>query len=392
MDDDLLKPVSTVTIRKKLEDSQPTPNTHAHAHERDQRAELKVSSPEIALRILKDGARPEELFTVLKYLKSTRERKNDFNIRIPEPRTTQIVHLLVNDIIPSYWSTFESEALKRSKSFNQDSLKHALIECLRSLLGIGSVVSRLKLLVAEARHEELRRQAISELLDVLQEVLGSLYDDLMIACLYYDKDQTKRTIFWKEVVDLRASGKIVSIAAQAEDSIEALKTPLSTSWIASGSQYAGWLGRQLADTLLRVPQDDTIRSNAGIEKMLAQFTGKSLSMGYPNDVIRELLKSYEMTNLQPRTAIGTLVQKLRPHEQLQFIDTTVSILAENFSSNETKQHDVSGAAGLLSLLIGTNESLRDHLVERLVQEGSRFYDDSTFSLRVMFAMISDDEV
>ncbi|KAL9093887.1 MAG: hypothetical protein Q9165_003810 [Trypethelium subeluteriae] len=389
MADDLLKPVSTVTIRKKPENSLPTPDTHGPG--RDHRLKPTISSPEAALEILKDDPRPVELFTVLKYLKSTRERKDDFNIRIPEPRTTQIVHLLVHNIIPSYWSTFELGGSKFSRSSNLDTPRHSLIECLRSLPGIGTVITRLKLLVAEVRQEESRTQAISELLDVLQEVLGTLYDDLLIACLYYDKDQTKRTIFWKEVIDLRASGKIVSIAAQAEDSIKSTKTPSSTRWIASGSQYAGWLGRQLADMLIRVPQDDATCKAAGTEKMLAQLAGKSLSMGYPNDVIRELLKSYDLTNSRSSNAVGILVQNLRLYEQFQFIDTTVSILAENYSSNGEEQHDVSGAAGLISLLVGDNEGSRDHLVERLVQEGPRFYDDSTFSLRVLLAIISEDE-
>ena len=287
--DDLLKPVSTVSIRKKPELHPPRSDAPAY----DWDGASKVADPEDALNILKNGPGADDLFMILGYLRDTSSKKDGFNIHVPEPRTTQIVHVLVNDIIPSYWSTFNEEFPKSSSSRRSDSVKASLIESLRSLPGIGSIIARLKLLIPEARKDKTRQVAVDETLDALQEVLGkyTLTDDVRTGAVYYAQDQTKRTLFWKEVVNLRASGRIIAIAAEAEDSIKDSRSPLSTRWIASGPQYAAWLGRQVGDALLFLTTGLGPGEAKNAEKMLAQCTGRSLNMGYPSMLSN--LKTYE---------------------------------------------------------------------------------------------------
>ena len=278
--DDLLKPVRTVTIRKNPHEDEATSNLQSIRKQDSP----KVSSPENALKVLKNGPGPGELSTVLNYLKTTLHEKHGFNGSIPEPRTTQIIHVLVNNVIPSYWSTLTKKATISSNSDQSTLIKNALIKCLSSLPGTGSIIARLKLLTAEAGKDQTQKNAISETLDLLQEVL-EVYDisnDIRTCGLYYNQDQTKRTLFWKEVVNLRASGRIVAIAAQAEDLVKESRVSSSPRWFVNGSQYAAWLGQQLGNAHSFINMDPRLWQAISVENLLAQFTGKSLNMGYPS--------------------------------------------------------------------------------------------------------------
>ena len=110
-----------------------------------------------------------------------------------------------------------------------------------------------------------------------------------------------------------------------------------------------------------------------------------------DDVIREFLKCVHTYKLPGSQKFGGLVKHLRIHEQRQFVDAALSILASHGTTEETNIEGVSGAAGLLASFIKGNDSMYDYLVERLVQEGPKFYDDSTFSLRIMLAVTSTTE-
>ncbi|KAI9656079.1 MAG: telomere binding protein [Bathelium mastoideum] len=388
--DDLLNPVSTVTIRKKP-DADPTISNQV-GREREQNV-LRVTSPEDALKILKAGPTSGELFIVLDYLKISQRRQDGFTIYVPEPKATQIVHVLVNDIVPSYWPTINERTTKKSRQTTPNALKTSLVECLRSLPGIGSLIARLKLLITGPLKDGTKKQAVDETLDVLQEVLSmyTLADDLQIGSLLYAQDQTKRTVYWKEVVNLRASGRIVATAAQAEDVIKDSRHAPSARWIANGSQYATSLGEQLGNALLIVIRDPKSWEAAGANRLLAQFTGKSLNMGYPNDFLRELLRSVCVSKVHGSEEVKSLVRNLRTHEQFQFVDTMLSVLTERQANDSVPAKDVSGAAGFLVAFVGLNESIYDHLVARLVQEGPKIYDDSIYALRVMLAVTTTDD-
>ena len=107
-------------------------------------------------------------------------------------------------------------------------------------------------------------------------------------------------------------------------------------------------------------------------------------------MIREFLKSLQVRKVQESNEMGLLMQSLRVHEQHQFVDAVLSVLSEN-KFDEPSFEDVAGAAGLLAALIRTNESIHDHLIQRLTQDGPRAYDESIFSLRVMLVVISSAE-
>ena len=278
--DDLLKPVSTVTIRRKpdvgLAPSDTSENTRPEP--------VKVSSPDDALNILKNHPTSTQLSATLNYLKGTAKQEDGFNICVPEPRTTQIAHALVNGIIPSYWSTFDEEMARQAKPASPNSLKASLVGCLRSLPGMGSILARLKSLLAAEKADKLQKGAIIETLDLLQEVLDiyTLVDDVRIGALAYSQSQTKRTLYWKEIISLRTSGKIVAIAAQAEDSVKEFDPTTRTRWIANGAHYATWLGGQLGHAISFLARESGSPELEGIEKILAQFAGKSMNLGYPS--------------------------------------------------------------------------------------------------------------
>ncbi|KAI9710299.1 MAG: telomere binding protein [Bogoriella megaspora] len=395
--DDLLKPVKTVTIRKISEVEPVSVSENAIP-------KIQITSPDGALQLLKGKPDSNELRRILEYIIKTRNNDVVFNIKIPEPKAAQIIHLLVNDIAPSYWSTFHKESLPKGNFDKELPLKNLLVNSLAGLPGIGSIVARLKLLSSESKQNTkspstVHFEVIEETLDVLQAVLEqyAFSDDIRRGFSYYGQDKTKRTLFWKETITLLASGKIVAVAAQAEDLVKGSNIPHSSRWIANGAQYCSWLGRQIWPTVVNIQAGEPWSTPEAV-KASAQFLGKSLGIGYPYDLIQEMLRLLHEGKAEDLKSLGSVLEAMRLHEQRQFLDVTVLSLVKGLSleSSMSKLETqvaslISGGAALLTNVVMENENMCDHLVQRLIQSGPTLYDESMTSIRIMLAVIAENE-
>ena len=77
-------------------------------------APKKATSPTEALEILRSEPDYETLISVLDFLS---EGTPDFNITSPSTHASQLVHVLVTDIVPHYWSILqESDNLQKTRN------------------------------------------------------------------------------------------------------------------------------------------------------------------------------------------------------------------------------------------------------------------------------------
>jgi telomere length regulation protein len=264
--DDLLTPLSTV----KRHPQEPKPVIEEVRKEAAQR--LRITSPEEALKGLKHWPDLDTVREILRYLAFESQKKHGFNLVTPEPLSASIAFTLATVTIPDYWRTLKEKGQDRKN----------LVRLFSNPNGVGAILSRLRPLIADCRQKKPAGNTrdpsghIEDLLDILDQ---ALVDDGSSSRIWNDiqdhaKNPTRLKLMWKEYVAQTASGRILSLAAEAEDVLKERGLSRAASWVANGNDYAAWLGRNMAIL---------IKANIGVEDSVPAVTeicGKALLLGY----------------------------------------------------------------------------------------------------------------
>jgi telomere length regulation protein len=227
---------------------------------------VHVDSSKSALEALKSQPSQETVTNTLKYMTST-----GFSLLLPEPLNASIAHQLVNDTIPHYWRPFHK--LPQAKLF---------AKVLRNPTGVGHIITRLRSLIVDSRQKKApgeTRDAIEHVEDLL-DLLGQIYQGentsstVLRDIQAHGKTAMQKQLIWREYLAQTASGRLVSIVAEAEDVVKSKNTTRTVSWLADGSAFADWLGRNIAllmRGLDKYPDDITA---------VTELCSKSLTLGY----------------------------------------------------------------------------------------------------------------
>ncbi len=251
----------------------------------------QIKTPDEALEALRSKPNLQTLSKALQYLD---QDVSDFRIQLPGPKAALLVGVLVGTIIPDYWASLyeTNERHKRKRNHQRDLRQEIILRCLRSVAGLGAILAQLRSLIALARDSTDKTaslgmtQRLTSLLDVLASVilpdyLLQVWNDINLPRL----QPIQRTLLWKELISLVASGRIPSISAEATDIINAkTETVIEESWLASSNQYSVWLGKQITSMASRTASDDE-----GCWMALAQLLGKSYSLGYTGTLLLLIL-------------------------------------------------------------------------------------------------------
>ena len=238
---------------------------------------LAIKSPEDALQALKSKPDYATLSRALRRLNRTVHHNEEFNIKKPGPKATQIIFTLINEIVPDYWETLSGEGGQE---------RSLLVRCLSSVAGIGAITSRLRLLLTLLKDTQKpaqvtvvsKTQPVETLLNVLETVLAK---EDCIAAIWHDIDgcsltSSQKSLQWKEFGSLVASGKVLSIASEANITLRDLSLSIKEwSWVGDGRQYAAWLGRCMQHAMKAVKNDDVEG-----QKALSQLLSRVLTLGY----------------------------------------------------------------------------------------------------------------
>lgn len=238
-------------------------------------------SPNQVIDALKSHPTTDELFAILSALDpfNSTQTIQDLDIRIPGPITAQILQLLVSTTIPDHWGSLNAKG-RRPKDAKT---RAALLRCLSSVAGIGSLVAQQRSLIATARASAMKAEGSSSDL-VIQDVLS------VCAALLEPKDflfrlksdisslydsRIRQQVAWRELVSLVAGGKILSTAAEALAVTKNLEHAPSISWVGDGPRYASWLGGNIAYLNSKLQPDGECDWPS-----VALLTGRALSLGY----------------------------------------------------------------------------------------------------------------
>jgi telomere length regulation protein len=230
---------------------------------------VQVDSSNSALEVLKSQPSQEAVTKALKYM-----TLDGFSLLLPEPLNASIAHQLVNDTVPHYWRTLQGSQQQK-----------LLAAVLRNPTGIGHIITRLRSLISDSRQKKAPGETrdatdhIEELLDILNAILRG--DDTSLLVLgdvqAYCKNAMQRKLIWREYLAQAASGRLVSIVAEAEDVLKSEKSSRTANWIADGSAYAAWLGRNIA--ALMKEGDKTEEQTSAMGELCA----KALTLGYTGE-------------------------------------------------------------------------------------------------------------
>ena len=231
-----------------------------------------VDSAQAALKALKSQPNYETLSSVLKFL-----RGPNISLVISEPVYASIAYELVSNTLPNYWTTLKQH-FKNT---------HAFASILRNPTGIGHLLTRLRSLIADSQQKKAPGTAhnvsdfIKDTLDVLDRVMDG--DDAISSVWReiqkFSKNDIQRKLTWKEYLAQVASGRVMSIRAEAEDILKANGVECSAL---TGNDFATWLGRNFVHMSTGDDDEDHISA-------LVELLSKILGLGYAGEYFRSFL-------------------------------------------------------------------------------------------------------
>jgi telomere length regulation protein len=247
---------------------------------------LQAASPTEALEILRNQPDYETLISILRYL---REESCGFNITSPSALASQFIHVLVSEIVPSYWSVLEESYDEREQGLSKrTSDLNLLLFCLRSVTGLNAVVLSLKQTIQLSRASKniIGGTKIEEVLTRLLQLMSSLLEgdetvELISESIWDPSDpSSKQNAIWNEFLSVVAGGRILGVCAEADDIINKLSKEIHEKhWISDGILYSRWLAQNIshwARSMSLDPQNSW--------KCCVELTSKSLRLGYTGKI------------------------------------------------------------------------------------------------------------
>ncbi|KAJ5994476.1 hypothetical protein N7451_010200 [Penicillium sp. IBT 35674x] len=331
-------------------------------------------TPNQIIDVLRSQPSSEQISAVLAALDPFNKFKTlNVDIRVPGPVSAQILQILVSTTIPDHWAS----VVGNDKKVRKTKIRAALLRCLSSVAGIGSLVARLRSLIASARASAQQTQGSSShsaIQDVLSVLAALLEPKVLLFRLYGDNlslydNHTRQKVSWNEIVSLVASGKIVSTAAEALAMANQIQLS-SITWVGDGRRYASWLGANISHFISKLDINDE-----GGRSFVASFTERALSLGYSSSLIPEIYTSL-LRDQSFSTRFSLFVDKLRLSAQLTILQLTLMDLPIRYPSirlcdypndSNTCTDVVNGAATLLSMIIGNRPHFKEEITDWLAK-------------------------
>ena len=287
--EDLLKPVSTVYKADKQEEVFLTEVSTPPPKIRPIESSIPApSTPVEALEALKSEPDFTSLATILDYLLES----NDINLHMPSPLGSQIINVLVSDIVPHYWELL-SKQKKGKGGWSHIKERSQLLEGLRSVSGLGAIVAKLKALLEESKRTAKKVDGlnISTVIKDYVVLLGAILgDEWTLRNLYSALSNAPRSLqqaLWQELVAFIGGGRVLSVAAEASSLLnKASKDVENAAWIADPLTYSTWIGKNLATWASQL----SISGDDGVWDALSTMLRKSMRLGHSGELVLFLRK------------------------------------------------------------------------------------------------------
>ncbi|KAK8138513.1 telomere length regulation protein [Apiospora sp. TS-2023a] len=354
---------------------------------------FKASTPGEALEGLKGQPGYDDLLQILKWLRDGTKGTHQFDIRKPNPQSAQIVHVLVTEIVPNYWTLLKESSTSQNKSQPVD----LLITSLQSIGGLNATLTCIRALLQEARKDPKglkHSHATPNLAPLLSLVASILKHTSTIQSIWQAVGSTednagKIRALGQDFVSLIAGGKVVSLAAEAEDVLHQADMLVEPSWVANSKLYAEWLGNDLVEWTRSNPA-------AGDLKMIANLTGRGLKLGH-SDLMTKTLFTGLVLKDEPQSTFEKLLDLLSAADQRKVLLIVLKLLSSEYLSSVDLDETIEdypiiwAAAYALQAVIGTSSVRKAHLIAWLTSATGAGLGETCGIRRAALAVLADDK-
>ncbi|KAK6954110.1 hypothetical protein Daesc_004072 [Daldinia eschscholtzii] len=350
------------------------------------------SSPEEALEALKSQPSYNLLLSVLKYIQKGVRGNHSFDIRKPSPQSAQIIHVLVTEIVPNYWTVLQDASAGQSKGDLQ-----VLISCLQNLAGINAIVAYLRTLLKEAKPDSkpLKDSQASFNLSFVLELLTSLlrsHDDIKhiwnsVGSL---QSPTQTRLIRQELVALFTNGKIISLSAEAEDICRQAGRLKNEIWISNTKLYVDWLAQNIVNWVGSGLDEEGL-------KVCTEIMTRGMRLGNSENLINTLITSLLLQNAENHETFEKLLSSLPSFEQRKVLNLTLKLLSDKYLNylNDTNVTEdtpiIQAAAGVLKTITGNDETRKNHLLNWLTSGSGAGIGEGYGIRRAAVAVFSEDK-
>jgi telomere length regulation protein len=254
-------------------------------------------SAEDVLEILQNEPDYHSLIVTLQFLNDGGSKDFPFALGIPSPQATKILQVLVTEIVPNYWQLLKDSSLEEDAQTEERGAAglDLLLRCFRSISGINAILSCLRTLIQASKaavHGKKEAEPTLKLDTTIQVLCEALSGDLTLLNIWtasssHSGHQTCKRLLSNELLVLIGSGKVTSLAAEAEAIVKD-RTPEATTgscWVAEGRVYGAWLAKNIAGWILKSPSSEDI-------KLCAELLTKGLRLGPPGKFLPWCIGKY----------------------------------------------------------------------------------------------------
>ncbi|KAI1166843.1 telomere length regulation protein-domain-containing protein [Nemania serpens] len=350
-------------------------------------AEFKGASPEEALETLKDQPSHDTLHAILGYLQSEAKDKHGFDIRTPGPLGAQIIHALVTEIVPNYWTVLQE--------FSDRSSIRLLLNCLRNLSGINATLTYIRSLTREAKAQskDLNNSHVIFNLTYALSLLTSILDDDGEVMRLWDyvasvSDPARARPLRHEFLSLFTNGKIVALSAEAEDICRQVGRPTDPVWIADNKQYIRWLARNQIQWAKSRFREESLA-------LCAEFGARAMRLGHAEILIQELLYRLVLHDDADNEIFSKLVNSYPLPEQRKVLYLILKLLSDlhlsSIEDSNANEDDpaIWASVGAIKLVIANNDAQRNNLVAWLTSASGAGVGERCSIRRAAVAALAD---
>ncbi|KAK8027277.1 telomere length regulation protein [Apiospora marii] len=355
--------------------------------------DFKASTPGEALEVLKGQPGYDDLLQSLKWLRDGTKGTHQFDIRKPNPQSAQIVHVLVTEIVPNYWTLLKESSTSQKKSQPVD----LVITSLQSIGGLNATLAYIRALLQEARKDPKglkHSPATPNLVPLLGLVACLLKHNAPIQSIWQAVSSTednagKIRALGQDFISLIAGGKVISLAAEAEDVLRQADMLEEPNWVANSKLYAEWLGNDLVEWIRSSPA-------LGDLKMIADLTGRGLKLGH-SDLMTKILFTGLVLHDKPQPMFEKLLDLLPAADQRKVLLIVLKLLSSNYLSSLDSDEAIEdypviwAAACALQAVIGASSVRKAQLIAWLTSATGAGLGETCGIRRAALAVLADDK-
>ncbi|KAM0503742.1 hypothetical protein ACHAP8_002983 [Fusarium lateritium] len=395
--DDLLTPVSTTYLKPRKETEPLFTEVKTPSPQPEPRKTTTISTADDAVDVLKNQPDYDSLISVLQFLISTKPSSDNFSLSTPSPKSALIIHLLVSEIAPNYWTlllegSFDG-VVQAATTLPRDA--ELFVACIQSLTGLNAVITQIRTLIQESRMggKEEKKTDLSLNGNVLLSVLSAVLDGhgaisaIWSASTKGIPNPALQRVQSQKLSSILTNGQIVSTSAEALEIIGRDRERDETKWIADGLQYSKWMGNSIVSWVRSSPEE-------GAMTFASELFQRSLSLHHSDTLIKTVIDGLLLSK-GSSVQTFTRVALSQPRSSKKVIHLLLHHLSRKYLNHLTLDDNspddtVSAVAGLLKELALNDPFRRDILIDWCASSSGAGLGDGVGIRRAVIAAISQD--